>query len=430
MRAPVPFRRTVPARRRIAADPRRRSARRDIAPAAWNALGRFPAVPVARLPERAARRPGCASPRHRLVAALPDRVARRRAGRRAAAVREGAQLRRIRVRLGLGRRLSPPRPPLLPQVGRRGAVHAGARTARAGSRRARRAARCSSTRSTRVRDGGHSSLHVLFPHAAEAARRRSAGHDSARGAAVPLDQSGLPRLRRLPRRVHARQAQEGEAGTAQASRRPASPSSAGAAARSRRPTGHFFYRCYEQTYREHQSTPYLTREFFERIGADAARQHAAGRSARATGAGSARRSTSSRRRDAVGPLLGHRANSCPACTSRPATTSRSSSASSSGSRASKAARRACTSSRADCCRSPRIRCTSIGDPRLRVAPSPTICARERVDVAHTVDELEAAAPFRQVPDALINYTGALLHAERQAMTTVPCSSNATAPSRR
>ncbi|HEY9063824.1 MAG TPA: GNAT family N-acetyltransferase [Burkholderiaceae bacterium] len=27
----------------------------------------------------------------------------------------------------------------------------------------------------------------------------------------------------------------------------------------------FFYRCYKQTYREHHSTPYLTREFFERV---------------------------------------------------------------------------------------------------------------------------------------------------------------------
>ena len=30
----------------------------------------------------------------------------------------------------------------------------------------------------------------------------------------------------------------------------------------------FFYRCYERTYREHHSTPYLSLEFFERIGAD------------------------------------------------------------------------------------------------------------------------------------------------------------------
>ena len=29
----------------------------------------------------------------------------------------------------------------------------------------------------------------------------------------------------------------------------------------------YFYRCYENTYREHGSTPYLSREFFERIGA-------------------------------------------------------------------------------------------------------------------------------------------------------------------
>jgi predicted N-acyltransferase len=29
----------------------------------------------------------------------------------------------------------------------------------------------------------------------------------------------------------------------------------------------FFYRCYTQTYREHHSTPYLTRDFFERMAA-------------------------------------------------------------------------------------------------------------------------------------------------------------------
>jgi predicted N-acyltransferase len=29
----------------------------------------------------------------------------------------------------------------------------------------------------------------------------------------------------------------------------------------------YFYRCYEKTYREHHSTPYLSLEFFERIGA-------------------------------------------------------------------------------------------------------------------------------------------------------------------
>ena len=32
----------------------------------------------------------------------------------------------------------------------------------------------------------------------------------------------------------------------------------------------FFYRCYEQTYREHRSTPYLTRDFFERMAASMA----------------------------------------------------------------------------------------------------------------------------------------------------------------
>ncbi len=32
----------------------------------------------------------------------------------------------------------------------------------------------------------------------------------------------------------------------------------------------YFYRCYENTYREHGSTPYLSREFFERVGASLA----------------------------------------------------------------------------------------------------------------------------------------------------------------
>ena len=42
----------------------------------------------------------------------------------------------------------------------------------------------------------------------------------------------------------------------------------GRRARSRRADWAFFYRCYEHTYREHHSTPYLTLEFFERIGAE------------------------------------------------------------------------------------------------------------------------------------------------------------------
>ena len=55
--------------------------------------------------------------------------------RRLPALPEDALLRRVRVRLGLGRRLPAPRPALLPEAARRRAVHAGAGRAAAGARR-------------------------------------------------------------------------------------------------------------------------------------------------------------------------------------------------------------------------------------------------------------------------------------------------------
>ena len=58
-----------------------------------------------------------------------------RARRRLPALPQEPLLRRVRVRLGLGRRLRAPRPGLLPEAALRGAVHAGARPAVAGTRR-------------------------------------------------------------------------------------------------------------------------------------------------------------------------------------------------------------------------------------------------------------------------------------------------------
>jgi hypothetical protein len=72
------------------------------------------------------------------------------------------------------RRLSPPRPPLLPQVGRRGSLHAGTRTrVLAGDAATRRELLVQAIAS--VRDGGHSSLHVLFLTPAEAAEGEALG---------------------------------------------------------------------------------------------------------------------------------------------------------------------------------------------------------------------------------------------------------------
>ena len=94
---------------------------------------------------------------HRLDAALPHRVARARAVRRAAALRQDALVRRVRVRLGVGGCLSPLRAPLLPEARRRHSVHARAGPAAPRPRRddARRAdrrprSRCCSRRA-RVR---------------------------------------------------------------------------------------------------------------------------------------------------------------------------------------------------------------------------------------------------------------------------------------
>ena len=88
---------------------------------------------------------------HRLAAAVPVGARGRHAGRRLPAVPQGPFLRRVRVRLGLGRRLPAPRPGLLPEAARCGAVHAGARR-RACWRATRPAARVAAAGDAATRD--------------------------------------------------------------------------------------------------------------------------------------------------------------------------------------------------------------------------------------------------------------------------------------
>ena len=216
MRSPVPYVAPPAARARRARHPRRHRAARHRARRVERA-DRRPALPVACVPRRAARHRlrGAA---HRLDAALPDRVARPRRSSARCRSTQGAQLWRVRVRLGVGRSVSPARTPLLPE----------AALPRCRSRRFRARACCAPDRATRrallehaialVQAGRYSSLHVLYPPAGGSRRRRSVRPGATAGRAVPLDQSGLSRLRGFPCGVLARQAQEGEAGAPQARR--------------------------------------------------------------------------------------------------------------------------------------------------------------------------------------------------------------------
>ena len=176
-----------------------------IAAGAWDALAGGQPLAVARVPRRAAR----------------DRLRRRRATgwrpRYLTAWRGDAlvgalplyakthSLRRIRVRLGLGGRLSPPRPPLLPEARRGDSVHAGAGPAPPRARRRDARARCSSARwrwIAAAQRGRRATRRCTccFPTPRKPRRARRAGMIVRARRAVPLAQSGLSRLRRLPRR--------------------------------------------------------------------------------------------------------------------------------------------------------------------------------------------------------------------------------------
>ena len=158
----------------------------------------------------------------------------------------------------------------------------------------------------------------------------------------------------------------------------------------------FFHRCYVRTYRDHHSTPYLNLEFFRRIGAElpANVMLAVGRR---DGFADLRRPRHLRRRHAVGPVLG-RDRIVPGLHFE-----------------------ACYYQAIDFCiergiarfeggaqgvhklaRGLRPVTTwsahAIADAEFARAIA-AFCARERVDVAHAIDELDAARPFRNsLPD--------------------------------
>ena len=249
---------------------------------------------------------GCAAPAAGWRPLLRLGVARRRADRRVAALCEDAFVRRVRVRLGLGRRLSPPRPPLLSEARRRDPVHAGAGTADHRARRGRavgaaRAGAGTAARRSRSRRLLVAARAVFDARGSGTLRARRDDHPPRRP--IRMAEPGLSRFRRLPCRLQSRQAQESEAGATPAAR-----------------------------IRNHLSAPCGTRDHLPRLGVllrllridlsrasfdavsfarllspdrgdDAGQSAARRRRARRTAA--VRRLRYLRRRDALGPVLGN-----------------------------------------------------------------------------------------------------------------------------
>ena len=160
---------------------------------------------------------------------------------------------------GAGPMPTPTRPPLLPQVGRRRAIHAG-------PRRARDSHPTPATRRALLR---YATERILDERAIRrftfcSPRRRS------RSRRAPLGMIPRPALQfhwsnpgyrdfaDFLAGLHARQAKEGQAGAAQGSPRPACRFERRRGRDDQRGDWEFFYRCYDHTYREHHSTPYLT----------------------------------------------------------------------------------------------------------------------------------------------------------------------------
>ena len=248
--------------------PRRLDASAVERPARCTAIGH--AVHAARVPERAARiaaaRRRAPAGRRSLLPSMSGDATRRRMP----AVPEGPLVRRIRVRLGLGRRLPAPRPALLPEAAGRGAVHAGARAAPA---RSRRPARRVLLRAMRVAgaEAKLSSAHLLFADDARSARphgqragccaaRCSSTGPTARPHRTPDFADFLGSLQHDKRKKIQQERRTRGRGRHRVSR-------AARAARSAQADWDFFYRCYTLTYRAHHSTPYLTRDFFARMAA-------------------------------------------------------------------------------------------------------------------------------------------------------------------
>ena len=174
------------------------------------------------------------------------------------------------------------------------------------------------------------------------------GHDHPPRRAIPLGESRLSRLRRLPRGIQSREAQEGETGAAQALRgRRCVPARRGPRNHARR-SGRS-----SQPATSGPTTSMARCPTSRRRSSRGSRRRCpitcCWSSARATAGLCARRSMCSTARR-FGVAIGERPTTCQACTSKRATTRRSNSASSAGSVVSRAGRRAYTSSRGACCR--------------------------------------------------------------------------------
>ena len=154
-----------------------------------------------------------------------------------------------------------------------------------------------------------------------------------------------------------------------------------------------FFAFYTETGSRKWGRPYLTREFFSRLGETMARRDRADHGA-ARRALHRRRDQLHRRRHAVRPPLGRASSTTRSCISRSATIRRSTMRSRTSSRASRPARRASTSSPAAICRPRPIRPTTSPIPALRRAIDDYL-ARERAYVAAAGRELLEASPFRK-----------------------------------
>ena len=201
---------------------------------------------------------GCAGAARRVGAAIPHGLGRRPPGGRRAPLREIPLLRRIRIRLGLGRGLRAPRPRVLPQAARGRALHARHGGAPAGRRRRGCASSSRKALVETARAAPVSSLHVLFPlrrgrRGVAVARDCSSARACSSTGATPgygtfddflgaLSHDKRKKIRQERRRV-------AEAGVALRAR--------SRGARRRAPTGTSSHACYRRTYREHRSTPYL-----------------------------------------------------------------------------------------------------------------------------------------------------------------------------
>ena len=348
-------------------------------------------LPAARVPRRAARH-RLRQRAHRLAAAVPAARARRAARRRHAAVREVALARRVRVRLGVGRRLCAPRPAVLPEAARRGALHAGGGPAAAGRRR-RRARR--PRRAPRSRRRASSPRCTCCSRPQEEARLLEArGMLLRRTVQFHWRNEGYADFDDVPRAHVAPAPQEHPPGAAPRARGGRHVALAARAREIGERDWAFFHRCYASTYAAHRSTPLpqpgiLPAHRRRRM----PRAHAAGRSPSARGAPIAAALDVIGAGHALRPLLG-RAGARAAAALRglllPGDRIRDRAA---ASRASRAARRASTSCSAACCRWRRCRRTGW---RIRAsrAPSRTTWRARAQGIARYVNELNEHTPFK------------------------------------